>query len=433
VRRLRERVVAITAPHPVTPLAVLFGLNAVDELDRQAFVVLLPEIRDAFGLSNQAGLTLVAITTPLVLLIGIPVAHLADRRPRLRLAAQGATTWTAFSTLTGAAPTLPVLIGARLGSAVGRSVNLPTHNSLLADYYPPEVRARAYSTHQAADNLGRFLAPLLAGAVGLVSWRLPFILFALPTLLLVVALRRLEEPRRGRWERAAVGVDETAEDAPAPFREAVRILYGVRTLRRMYVALPFIAGALIGMLGLLSIFYEEEFGVDSLGRGIIFAFDEPVGIVGLLVLTPRVQQAVTTDVVRAARLIAYGILAYGGIVALIALSPVLPMAVALQWARGGVGAILLPAIYTIMSLIVPPRARSLAFTLGGALALFGLVVLPVAGGLADAGHVRLAIAGLFPMLAVGSAIVIASAKCIPADVERLRAQLAAGEPSPPGS
>ena len=34
------------------PLVVLFGLNAVDELDRTAFGILLPNIRDEFGLDN---------------------------------------------------------------------------------------------------------------------------------------------------------------------------------------------------------------------------------------------------------------------------------------------------------------------------------------------------------------------------------------------
>jgi branched-chain amino acid transport system ATP-binding protein len=400
---------------------VLFGLNAVDELDRQAFLVLLPEIRDAFGLSNQAGLTLVAIATPLALLIGIPVAHLADRRPRTRLAARGATTWAGFSFLTGVAPALPVLVVARLGSVTGKSVNLPTHNSLIADYYPPDVRARAYSTHQAADNTGRFLAPLLAGALGLISWRVPFLVFAFPTLVFVFLLRRLEEPVRGGFERAAAGGDQAAEDEPLTFREAVRELRGIRTLRRIYLALPFIAGALIGMLGLLSVFYEDVFHVGSLGRGVIFAFDEPMGILGLLYLTPRMQRVVSTDVVRAARLLGYGILLYGGLIAVLAMSPVLPMAVALHWLRGGVGAILLPGIYTMMSMFVPPKVRSLAFTLGGVLALFGLFVLPIAGGLADAGHIRLAIAGLFPVLAIGAAIFIRMAPGIPADIERMRA------------
>jgi hypothetical protein len=41
---------------PVVPVAVLFGLNALHELDRTAFAVLLPDIRDHFGLTNASAL-----------------------------------------------------------------------------------------------------------------------------------------------------------------------------------------------------------------------------------------------------------------------------------------------------------------------------------------------------------------------------------------
>ena len=41
---------------PVFPLIVLFGLNAVDELDRTAFGILLPEIRAYFEHERWFGL-----------------------------------------------------------------------------------------------------------------------------------------------------------------------------------------------------------------------------------------------------------------------------------------------------------------------------------------------------------------------------------------
>ncbi len=39
---IRRKMLAITGGAAVFPLVVLFGLNAVDELDRTAFAVLLP-------------------------------------------------------------------------------------------------------------------------------------------------------------------------------------------------------------------------------------------------------------------------------------------------------------------------------------------------------------------------------------------------------
>ena len=41
------------------PLVVLFGLNAVDELDRTAFGILLPNIRDAFNLDLTSASSIV--------------------------------------------------------------------------------------------------------------------------------------------------------------------------------------------------------------------------------------------------------------------------------------------------------------------------------------------------------------------------------------
>src|SRR5918995_5966921 len=104
VRRLvREwRPSAITLGGPLLPLGVLFGLNAVDELDRTAFAVLLPDIRDHFGLTNAAALGLVAATTIAIVLIEVPLAFYSDRRNRIRIATTGAAIWALFSAGAGA-------------------------------------------------------------------------------------------------------------------------------------------------------------------------------------------------------------------------------------------------------------------------------------------------------------------------------------------
>ena len=48
----------IVGDGPAYPLFILFGLNAVDELDRTAFAILTPEIRDEFGPVSYTHLTL---------------------------------------------------------------------------------------------------------------------------------------------------------------------------------------------------------------------------------------------------------------------------------------------------------------------------------------------------------------------------------------
>src|SRR5205085_371565 len=91
----------ITGGVALFPLVVLFGLNAVDQLDRAAFNVLAPNIRDSFGLDIQGILTLTVLIIPMQFIVGVPIAYFADRSNRVRLAAVGATVWALFSVATG--------------------------------------------------------------------------------------------------------------------------------------------------------------------------------------------------------------------------------------------------------------------------------------------------------------------------------------------
>lgn len=55
IRHPKEALRSVVGTGPMYPIVVLFGLNAVEELDRTAFGILLPEIRDEFGLSATRG------------------------------------------------------------------------------------------------------------------------------------------------------------------------------------------------------------------------------------------------------------------------------------------------------------------------------------------------------------------------------------------
>ena len=169
------------------PLLILFGLNMTDELDRSAFSVLLPEIRDHFGLDNSGILWVVAVAGAVALLLTVPIAQLADRSNRVRIALGGAALWAAFSLGTGFALSMWMLVIMRSGAAVGQAVVFPTHNSLLADYYPIASRPKVYSIHRAANSIGTITGLLVgAGLASAFGWRAPFLVFAVPTLLLVV-------------------------------------------------------------------------------------------------------------------------------------------------------------------------------------------------------------------------------------------------------
>ena len=78
------------------PLIVLAGMVCAYNLDQTVFGILASDIKNAFDLSNQGYLTLVALTQLGGLLLAIPLAYYSDRLPRVAIALIGAVMWGVF-------------------------------------------------------------------------------------------------------------------------------------------------------------------------------------------------------------------------------------------------------------------------------------------------------------------------------------------------
>ncbi len=423
VLRPRETFRTAIGDQATLPLLLLFLLNTVDEFDRSAFAILTPEIRDHFGLDNQGILTVVALVATLALGLQPFVGFLADRRSRTRIAVTGAAGWAGFSLLTGFAPTVAILLLARSGSALGRVVVGPTHDSLLSDHYRPASRPAVFGFHRAGNSIGQFLGPVIAGVLAaLFSWRVPFVVLAIPTIVLVViASRRLHEPVRGRFELEPDGAAvESAEERPPGFGEGFRTCWDVRTVRRIWQSLPFLALSLIGLVSLTSIFYEDVFGVNEAGRGLIAAVAEPFQLVGILVFIPIATRMAERDPSAVLRLVAVmGCITSGFLVAF-ALSPNLPLAVAANIGATSVLGAVLPGIASVLSLTLPPRVRSLGFSFGSLFALAGVPVLLIVGGVADGGGIRAGLLVLVPIFLLGCFLLASGSRFVLADIDRVR-------------
>jgi branched-chain amino acid transport system ATP-binding protein len=307
---------------------------------------------------------------------------------------------------------------------MGRAVVTPTHFSLLADYYPPEIRPKVYGTHRAANSVGQFVGPILAGALALwFGWRAPFVVFVVPTLVFVTLARRLHEPARGAHERRAAGAGEAAcltEEEPPRFLEGFRMLWKVRSLRRIWYALPFAAAVIVGFGSLFSIFYEHEFGLNSAQRGFAAAVTEPAQILGLVVGIPLANRLLRRDPALVLRFVAL----VGVIVALcfatLSVTPYLAVVIAMNMVIAAAAAVLSPGVYSVLSLALPPRARSLGFAVSALWILPGLALDPLIGHVADNQGIRTALFGLaFPLVLAGFLLSTAS-RFINDDILRAR-------------
>ncbi len=429
VRHPRRSLDALTGTGPTYPLLILFGLNAVDELDRTAFGVLLPNIREEFGLNLTVLLTIVALVGAAALALQIPIAQLADRSNRTRLALTGAVVWGVFSFATGLAWTLWALAVTRGGSGIGKAVVDPTHNSLLADYYEPGRRPKVFAFHRAANLVGQMTGPIVAGLLAFqFGWRVPFIVFAVPTLLLVVAGLRMKEPVRGAHERRAMGATEDAidtEEEPPSFAEAWRMMYKIESLRRIWYALPFLAASLIGFGTFASLLYDEVFGLDERARGFLAAAVEPAGILGLIIGAGISSRLMARDPGLVLRFLALTAVVNAGILAVFALAPNVWVAAGAAAGASLVNAMFVPAIFSVLSMAIPPRARALGFSIGSLWVLPGLVVLPLIGAIGDAWGIRTGMLLMTPVYLVGGLLLSTAGLVIGDDIKQVWATAAA--------
>jgi branched-chain amino acid transport system ATP-binding protein len=414
---------AVCGGEAVFPLVVLFGLNAVDELDRTAFGILLPNIRDEFNLDNTKVLGLVGLVSIAALALQVPIGQYADRSRRVPLALVGALVWATFSGMTGLATGVIVLTIARSGSAVGKAVVDPTHNSLLADYYPIDSRSRVYSTHRAANAVGAFVGPLAAGLLAFAfGWRAPFLVFVIPTVVFAVLALRLREPVRGRWERQAAGASDavvgTEEIAPS-FAESWRTVQKIESLKRMWWSLPFLATALIGFAVLASLLYEQQFGLDERARGFAAAIAEPFQLVGLVVGSRIVTRRFLGNMRGLIRFLGRVAIATSAAVVAFAVSPNIVVAVAANATVAAMLAMLGPGILVALSLAIPARARATGFSVASLWVIPGLVVLPLIGWISGHVGIRWGILVLVPLFVIGSLILGTAASVIDADIAQV--------------
>jgi ABC-type branched-subunit amino acid transport system ATPase component/predicted MFS family arabinose efflux permease len=411
--RPAERLRAYMAHEPLRPILVLFALNAVDEFDTATFNLLGPEIADSFDVGVGTFGAITVLVTLLVPFVSVPVAYLADRRRRMPIAVAGAAAWGSFSLATGLAPALLLLIVFRVGSGFGKVVNEPVHGALIADFYSPNARAKAFGIHALANTIGAVVAALLGGAVAeIAGWRWAFFALALPTFLTLLWAMRLPEPERGRHEVKAIGTTP-------PLRDTARRLWAIRSLRYQWIGLAFTSGSILGISVLVPFFLEEEFGVGPGLRGVLLGVGTALAAVAVLVGTKMVQDHLNDRPSEALRLLCRAGILAGVCLFVLAGAPNLWLVAILIWTIMCVFGFVAPGLRAIVTVVAPPEIRATAFALAGLVALagggFSLVGFAVGGS-----NVRLAVALMAPVFLRGVQHFFHAIRYLDDDVARLR-------------
>lgn len=445
---------------PAFPLAVLLSLQLVDQARQSAFNLLIPNVRDAFNLTDAGILLIVALAQAAALGCTIPVALLADRTNRVRILLIGAALGAVFALGLGFAPTALLAGVALAGMSMGQASIFPTHNSLLADYYPVRARPRVYYAHRAGFHIGAIAGVLVgAGLTAALTWRAPIVGLALPSIVLVMIGLHLREPPRGHHEQAAlaegvlatdmggpggIGEDSSASrsrpeasgpsqapEVPPSFGEAWRMVWKIGVLRRIFYALPMLATGIAGFASLATLQYQQTFHLDATERAFLVAPVQVFDVLGVLVGALVASRLAATGMHRVFNFLAVAAVVAAGFAVLFALAPSVPVAFVANAGIEGALAVVAPGVLAALSLAIPARARSMGFSIGALFVLPGLAVLPAIGAIGDQIGFRYGLLLMVPVFVTGALIVASAGSFIDRDLRnvwtsiRTRAQMLA--------
>src|SRR5678815_2034741 len=198
---------AAPSPRANIVLGLLLLAYIFNFLDRQILGILAGSIIADLKLSDAEFGAIGGLAFALLYsVLGVPLAMLADRTSRSRVIAGALAVWSAFTALCGTAASFGQLFLFRLGVGVGEAGGVAPAYALIADYFPPQRRARAMAIFSLGVPLG-LAAGTLIGAylASWINWRAAFLVMGVagiilaPIMLLVVR----DKPREGGQPAAA--------------------------------------------------------------------------------------------------------------------------------------------------------------------------------------------------------------------------------------
>ncbi|MBN2973017.1 MFS transporter [Roseomonas aeriglobus] len=172
-----EQAAPPTRRYANTVLAMLLLVYTFNFLDRQILGILAQPIKADLGLTDaQFGAVGGLAFAILYSVLGVPLAFLADRTSRSGVIAGSLAVWSGFTALCGIATGYWQLFLFRLGVGVGEAGGVAPSYALIADYFPPERRARALAIYSLGVPVGLACGTLLGAYIAaLVDWRTAFI------------------------------------------------------------------------------------------------------------------------------------------------------------------------------------------------------------------------------------------------------------------
>jgi MFS family permease len=188
---------AFGGPARTRVIVVLGGVLALSSADTATVGASATSLRHALGISNFDIGLLVAVNAVVAAAASVPFGVLADRVRRTTTLGLSIVLWGVCMVWSATVHSFGHLILARSFLGIATASAGPVVASMLGDWFESAERGRIYSYVLTGELLGAGLGFAVTGDVAALSWRLAFLLLAVPAFVLAWAVLKLPEPVRG--------------------------------------------------------------------------------------------------------------------------------------------------------------------------------------------------------------------------------------------
>jgi MFS transporter, ACS family, glucarate transporter len=210
-------------------LGLLFLLSIITYLDRVCIAVAGPRMQADLGIGPEYWGWVVGVFAISYAAFEVPSGSMGDRiGPRIVLT-RIVIWWSAFTTLTGFAANVQMLLPIRFLFGAGEAGAYPNSSASISRWFPTVERARAHGIVWMASRIGGAISPLLVVPIqARYGWRASFYVFGILGVVWAVVWygwyrdRPAEKPGVGAAELAEIGDPPARAHEGLPWRIAFR-------------------------------------------------------------------------------------------------------------------------------------------------------------------------------------------------------------------
>ncbi|MAP75427.1 MAG: MFS transporter, partial [Acidimicrobiaceae bacterium] len=150
---------------PWRTFALLAGAVVSASMNYSVTFISFGEIQETFAAGPAATSWVLNAFAITVIALVIPSGWVSDRFGRRRMFLTGVALLAVGSLLVATAPTLPILIAARVVQAAGLALEGPAALAILLDAFPSERRSTAVGAYGGLGGISLVLGPVVGGLV----------------------------------------------------------------------------------------------------------------------------------------------------------------------------------------------------------------------------------------------------------------------------